>query len=78
MFKKHFASPLLLLALFLSNAHASLTTNLQGLVSQGSALDANLSAFSFDQGDHFTSQALKIHSLPPLKSTIWTFPTAWR
>lgn len=51
MFKKHFASPLLLLVLFLANAHASLTTDLQALVSQGSALDANLSAFSFDQGD---------------------------
>ncbi len=51
MFKKHFASPLLLFVLFLANAQASLTTDLQALVSQGSALDANLSAFSFDQGD---------------------------
>lgn len=51
MLKKHFASPLLLLILFLANAHASLTTDLQALVSQGNALDANLSAFSFDGGD---------------------------
>ncbi|WP_345974522.1 hypothetical protein [Sulfurimonas sp. HSL3-7] len=51
MFKKHFASALLLFVLFLAKAQASLTTELQGLVSQGSALDANLSAFSFDEGD---------------------------
>jgi hypothetical protein len=51
MSNKHFAALFLLLTLFLANAQASLTTDLQGVVSQGSALDANLSAFSFSQGD---------------------------
>lgn len=51
MLKKHLTSSLLLLMLFIVNAHASLTSDLQGLVSQGNALDANLDAFSFDQGD---------------------------
>ncbi len=51
MFNKHFTALLLLLTLFLTNAQASLTTDLQGVVSQGNALDANLSAFSFSQGD---------------------------
>ncbi|MFT7879519.1 MAG: hypothetical protein ABXS91_03905 [Sulfurimonas sp.] len=50
MFKKYLTS-LLLLAVFAVNAHASLTTDLQGLVRQGNSLDANLSAFSFNQGD---------------------------
>lgn len=51
MLKKHLRSLLLLLVVFMVNAHASLTSDLQGLVSQGNALDANLAAFSFDQGD---------------------------
>jgi hypothetical protein len=40
--------------LLLSNAQASLTTGLQGLVSQGNTLDGNLSAFSFQQEDACT------------------------
>lgn len=51
MFKKHLTSLLLLLVVLGVNAHASLTTDLQGLVSQGNSLDTKLSAFSFDQGD---------------------------
>lgn len=43
------ALPLLLLMLFLTSAHASLTTDLQELVSQGDTLDGDLSAFSFEQ-----------------------------
>lgn len=52
MLKKHLTSLLLLFVLFMVNAHASLTTDLQGLVSQGNTLNANLSAFSFDQGNN--------------------------
>ena len=41
----------LLLPLWFGTVHAALTDSLQGLVGQGSALDANLSAFSFASGD---------------------------
>lgn len=51
MLKKHLASLVLLLMLFMVNAHASFTTDMQRLVNEGNSLDANLSAFSFDQGD---------------------------
>ena len=42
----------LLLALIFGTAQATLTDDLQGLVGQGNALDANLSAFSFEAGDN--------------------------
>lgn len=51
MLKKYLASSLLLMVLFMVNAHASFSTGLQNLVSEGNTLDANLSAFSFDEGD---------------------------
>lgn len=51
MLKKYLASSFLLLVLFMVNAHASFSTGLQSLVSQGNTLDANLSAFSFNEGD---------------------------
>jgi hypothetical protein len=51
MMKKRFVSyPLLLLLVFLGTAQAALTDTLQGLASQGSTLEANLSSFSFQTG----------------------------
>ncbi len=50
MLKKHLTLLLLLMLLVIS-AHASLTTDIQRLVSEGNTLNTNLSSFSFDQGN---------------------------
>ncbi|UPT78363.1 hypothetical protein MN086_04260 [Sulfurovum sp. XGS-02] len=50
MLKKYLASSLLLIV-FMVNAHAAFSTDMQSLVNQGNSLDSNLSSFSFDQGD---------------------------